>query len=115
MLGEILSVSPVDAKGLPTSSDQAVQGMYQVRVLEEFKGTMRLQYGLLSDIARPKLPEALVYAEDEGFVPEAGKRYLLFAWGALQRVDGCASLPYSEAKKALKILRKGAKSQARRK
>ena len=111
VVGEVVSVTPVDINGVAASTERAVRGLYRVRVVEEFKGSARDEYTLIGELARPKLPPGQVYVEEAGFVPEVGKRYVFFGWGTPLKVSGCGSVPYGQAKSLIEALRKQKKGR----
>lgn len=105
ILGEVLSSTPSDDKGRPVESAQAVQALYQVRVVEEFKGAGVKQYALLGDLRPTPSPSGLAQPE-QGFRLTVGEKYLLFAWGEPLQIDPCTpTAPLREAEKALLLLR----------
>jgi len=111
VVGEVISVTPADINGVAAAAEKAVRGLYRVRVVEEFKGGARAEYALIGELARPRLPPGQVYVEEAGFVPEVGKKYVLFGWGTPLKLSGCGSVPYSQAKSLIEALRKQKKGR----
>ena len=114
IVAEVVSATPSDRKGKAVQLSEAVRALYQVRVLEEFKGSRLKQYALLGDLPRQPAPPGLVYLGDEGLPLIVGRKYLLFAWGDPLKIDPCPpTAPLSEASKALALLRQRVQSRDR--